>query len=423
MEQLSQLIHNTLNTYTSLGEPNISNITTTIIVIALLAACIISYIITSRIVVGVVERIVKSTRNEYDNFLIEKKVFNKLAQITPAIIINLTLPSLIDNAPKLSEFLAEVAQVWIIVVLLLTLSAFLDALNNIYMHSKVSKNRSIKGFLQLMKVIASIVAIFAVLAVFIEDFEVSKVFAGLGAMAAVLMLVFRDTILSLVASVQIGANDMVRLGDWVVLPTYGADGDVIEINLNTIKIQNWDKTISTVPVYALVSDSFQNWRGMSESGGRRIKRSINIDIKSVKFASPELLEKLGKFYLLKDYIPQKEKELKERNAKLNMDENIVINGARQTNLGIFRQYLEAYLHSLPTIHQDMTFLVRHLQPSEKGIPVEIYVFSNDQEWSAYEKIQADIFDHVLAIVSEFELRIFQNPTGDDVKSLRLPQEA
>lgn len=413
MEQLSLLIHQLLSTHTTLSEEGIITSGTVIIILALIITCILGYWITNRFVVDIVHRIVKSTKNQYDDFLLEKKVFNKLAQITPALIINLTLPSIIVDAPKLGEFLSQIAQVWIIAVVLLTLSAFLDALNDIYLHSKISKNRSIKGYIQLVKVIASIFGLLGVLAVFIEDFEMSKVFAGIGAMAAVLILVFRDTILSLVASIQIGANDMVRLGDWIVLPKYGADGDVIEITLNTIKIQNWDKTISTVPVYALVSDSFQNWRGMSDSGGRRIKRSLNIDMKSVTFASPELLEKLEKFYLLKDYIGNKEKELKERNSKLNMDKDVVYNSARQTNLGIFRKYLEAYLKSLPTIHKNMTFLVRHLQPSEKGIPIEIYVFSNNQEWAAYESIQADIFDHVLAIINEFELRIFQNPTGDD----------
>lgn len=419
MDQLSQLIHHLLDTHTELGESAIAYTATFIIIIALILASALGYWITSRFVVGIVHRIVKSTKNKYDDFLLEKKVFNKLAQITPALIINLTLPSIIEDAPMLGQFLSQIAQVWIIAVVLLTLSAFLDALNDIYLHSKISKNRSIKGYLQLIKVIASIFGIFAVMAVFIEDFQMSKVFAGIGAMAAVLILVFRDTILSLVASIQIGANDMVRLGDWIVLPKYGADGDVIEITLNTIKIQNWDKTISTVPVYALVSDSFQNWRGMSDSGGRRIKRSLNIDMKSVKFASPELLQKLEKFYLLQDYIIQKEKELKERNTKLNMAQDMVSNGARQTNLGIFRKYLEAYLKSLPTIHQNMTFLVRHLQPSEKGIPIEIYVFTNQQDWAIYESVQADIFDHVLAIINEFELRIFQNPTGDDLAQLRI----
>ena len=418
MEQLTQYIEQLLTTQTSLSETSAQQFTTAISILLLLILCIIGYWITNRFVLDVVNRIAKNTKTQYDDILIERRVFNKLAQITPALLIHWALPSFIKEAPRLGEFLSQVAQTWIIAVVLLTFSAILDAINDMYLHSKISKNRSIKGYFQLLKVLASIMAIFAIMAIFIEDFQLTKVFAGLGAMAAVLLLVFRDTILSLVASIQIAANDMVRLGDWIVLSKYGADGEVTEITLNTVKIRNWDKTISTVPVYALVSDSFQNWRGMSESGGRRIKRALNIDMRSVKFATPELLERLKKFHLLKEYIENKEQELQERNAKLHLDKDMVYNAARQTNLGIFRKYLEAYLHSLPTVNQDMTFLVRHLQPSEKGLPIEIYVFSKRQEWDIYEGIQADIFDHVLAIIEAFELRVFQNPTGDDFQKLQ-----
>jgi len=414
MQKITQLIesfweHNTLMTTEAITVASIISY-----IVLLLIACVLGYWLTNRFLLDLVRRFVKKTKTPYDDFLLEKKVFNRVSQITPALIVNYTMPVLVDEAPQAGMFLSHIAQLWIIVVLLLTFSAFLDALNEIYQHSKISRNRSIKGYIQLLKVVAVIVGIFALLEIFIPNFQLLKVVGGLGAMAAVLVLVFRDTILGLVASIQLGANDMVRLGDWIVLPKYGADGEVTEITLNTVKIQNWDKTISTVPVYALVSDSFQNWRGMSESGGRRIKRSINIDMKSVKFADPALLDKLSKFYLLQDFIPAKEKELQERNAALGLKEDMVANAYRQTNLGIFRKYLEFYLHSLPTIHDDMTFLVRQLQPSEKGIPMEIYVFSKQQEWAVYESIQADIFDHILAIINEFDLRIFQIPTGDDL---------
>lgn len=420
MTHLANYLRALLSQYFSFREGVIESITTAMLLVLIIIACLVAYWLTNRVVLQLVQSIVKRTKTQYDDIMLERRVFNKLAQIAPALIIHYALPALVDEAPALGHFLSQIAQTWIVVVLLMTVSAFLDALNDIYQHSKISRNRSIKGYIQLVKVILSIVAVFAFMEIFIEGFQMSKVFAGLGAMAAVLMLVFRDTILSLVASIQIGANDMVRLGDWIVLPKYGADGEVSEITLNTIKIQNWDKTISTVPVYALVSDSFQNWRGMSESGGRRIKRSINIDMKSVHFASPELLAKLSQFYLLKDYITDKEQELKERNAALHLPKGQSYNASRQTNLGIFRKYLENYLHKLPTIHDDMTFLVRHLQPTEKGLPIELYVFSNRQEWAVYEGIQADIFDHILAIISEFELRIFQNPTGDDLAQL-VPQ--
>jgi miniconductance mechanosensitive channel len=210
---------------------------------------------------------------------------------------------------------------------------------------------------------------------------------------------------------------MVNVGDWISMPDYNADGDVIDISLNTVKVQNWDKTIATIPTYALVSDAFNNWKGMEESGGRRIKRSLNIDMKSVGFLDSEQIEKFRKYHLLKDYISAKEKEITDYNKANNLDEDTVTNGRKMTNLGTFRVYLENYLHKHPKIHQDMTFLVRHLQPSEMGIPMEIYVFSNDQAWANYEAIQADIFDHILAVLPEFGLQVFQNPTGDDFNKL------
>ena len=240
---------------------------------------------------------------------------------------------------------------------------------------------------------------------------------GLGAMAAVLILVFKDTILGFVASIQLSANKMVNVGDWISMPKYNADGTVIDISLNTVKVQNWDKTIATIPTYALVSESFNNWKGMEESGGRRIKRSINIDMKSVDFLNKDQIDKFRKYHVLKDYITSKEKEISDYNKSLKLDEDTITNGRKMTNLGTFRKYLENYLHNHPKIHQDMTFLVRHLQPTEKGLPIEIYVFSNDQAWANYESIQADIFDHILAIIPEFGLRVFQNPTGDDFQKL------
>lgn len=406
-------VENLLINNSGLAPATIQYLTISIIVIVLIIACIIGYRITNTFVITVVTRIVKKTKNTYDDLLLERGVFNNLAQITPAIVINYAIPSIIESAPKLAEFLSDLSQTWIIIVLLLTIYTFLNTINDIYEKSKISRNRSIKGYFQLLKIILFIASTFAVIAIFYENFDISKVFAGLGAMAAVLLLIFRDTILGLVASIQIGANDMVRLGDWIVMPKYQADGDVIEINLNTIKIQNWDKTISTIPVYALVTDSFQNWRGMSESGGRRIKRSINIDMRSVKFVDDTMLEKLKKFHLLNDYITNKEKELAQRNTQKKGD--FIYNADRQTNLGIFRKYLEAYLHQLPVIHDNMTFLVRHLQPTEKGIPMEIYVFTKEQEWAMYEEVQANIFDHVLAIIQEFDLRVFQNPSGEDIR--------
>jgi miniconductance mechanosensitive channel len=240
---------------------------------------------------------------------------------------------------------------------------------------------------------------------------------GMGAFSAVLLLVFKDSILGLVAGVQLTSNDMLRVGEWISMPKYDADGTVLDITLTTIKVQNWDKTISTIPAYALFSESFKNWRGMEESGGRRIKRSINIDMNSIKFCSPEMLKKFERFQYVSVYVRNKEEEVERFNKENNVDPTYLVNGRRQTNIGVFRAYLQGYLHNHPKIHNSMTFLVRHLQPSDRGLPIEIYVFSNDQAWANYEAIQADIFDHILAVIPEFDLRVFQNPSGADFKKL------
>ena len=235
----------------------------------------------------------------------------------------------------------------------------------------------------------------------------------MGAMTAILLLVFKDSILGLVASIQLTSNDMVRIGDWIEMPKYGADGDVIDVTLHTVKVQNWDKTITTIPSYALISDSFKNWRGMAESGGRRIKRAIYIDLTSIKFCTSEMLDRFEKFQLITDYIRTRKAEITEYNQEHQVDTSELINGRNLTNVGTFRAYLVAYLHHHPKIHQDLTFLIRHLPPGEQGLPIEIYVFSNDQVWANYEAIQADIFDHIFSVVPMFDLRLFQNPTGAD----------
>jgi miniconductance mechanosensitive channel len=239
--------------------------------------------------------------------------------------------------------------------------------------------------------------------------------AGLGAMAAVLLLVFKDTILGFVASIQLSANDMLKIGDWIEMPGHRADGTVIDITLNTVKVQNWDRTITTIPTYALVSESFNNWKGMEESGGRRIKRAVYLDVTTIKFCDKDMLDRFAKFELIRDYVLGREAEILEHNKNLNITEEDIISGRRQTNVGIFRKYLENYLRSKPGIRQDMTFLVRQLQPTDKGLPIEIYVFSRETAWVNYENLQSDIFDHIFAVVPEFGLKIFQAPTGNDIR--------
>lgn len=372
--------------------------------------------ITKQVLIVIIKKLVARTKNQYDDVIFERGVFNRLAHIVPAMVVLYMLPSIMIDFPNAVEFMQELVKVYMILVAIMVIVSFLNAINDIYNKRENSANFPIKGYIQVVQIIIIIIAVVTAFSV-LFNFEVGKFFAGLGAFAAVLILVFKDTILGVVASVQISANKMMALGDWISMPSRGADGTVLDITVNTVKVQNWDKTIATIPTYAFVTESFHNWRGMEESGGRRIKRSINIDIASVKFCTPEMLEKFKKIKLISGYVDQRQKEIQAFNQELLIDETIPVNGRRMTNIGTFRKYLEEYLKENPKIHNGMTFLVRQLQSTELGIPIEIYVFSNDQAWANYEAIQSDIFDHIMAIIPEFELRVFQNPTGADFKKL------
>lgn len=385
------------------------------------AVCVLllSYLaskVTRYYIVKVVEKIIRKTKSKYDDYLIERKVFQRLSHLAPAIVIYLFSGLVFHDFPGVGSVVKNLSLIYLVLVFMWTLNALLNVVQDIYNTLPFANERPIKGYIQVAQIIVYFLLALMVISIIFEK-DLTALFTGLGAVAAILLLVFKDTILGLVAGVQLAANKMVRVGDWISMPSHNADGTVLEITLNTVKVQNWDKTISTIPTYTLVSESFTNWRGMEESGGRRIKRAINLDMKSVKFCTPEMLDKFRKIHLLKDVITQKEEEIKKYNAEMGIDESVTVNGRRMTNLGVFRKYLEAYLHHHPKIHDDMTFLVRHMAPTEKGLPIEIYVFSNDQEWANYEAIQADLFDHILAVIPEFELRVFQFPTGSDLNPL------
>ena len=361
--------------------------------------------------IGFIHKLVIKTKSDWDDYLFKRKVFTALAHLPAAFIFYFTYK--FSDIKIIEEVLLKASLIYFVLIAAMVSNRLVKAGMDIYSTTPYAQSRSIKGYIQLVQIL-----IYFIAAIFVISFIAGKspmyLITGLGAIAAVLLLVFKDTILGFVASIQLSANNMVKLGDWIEMPKHNADGTVIDITLNTVKVQNWDKTIATIPTYALVSESFNNWRGMEESGGRRIKRSINIDMKSVKFCDTALLEKFKKFLLIRDYVVEKQNEITEFNQKRNIDNNDTFNARRQTNLGIFRKYLEAYLSNHPMISTEMTFLVRHLQPTEKGLPIEIYVFSKVQEWARYEAIQADIFDHVLAVLPEFELKVFQNPSGNDV---------
>jgi len=377
--------------------------------------------ITKRVIISVIKRIVKRSKTQYDDILLEKGVFNRVAHIAPALVVYYMLPAIMVSFPDSVGFLRQITGVYMILMGIMVAVSFLNAINVMYNKRDNANSVPIKGYIQVLQGLLILIAMVWALSV-LFDFSLRGFFAGLGAFAAVLLLVFKDTILGIVASIQISANKMMSIGDWISMPTRNADGTVLDITVNTVKVQNWDKTIATIPTYAFITESFDNWRGMEESGGRRIKRSINIDMSSVKFCTLGMLEKYKKYHLISNYVDSRTKEVEEYNINLEIDQSIPGNGRRMTNLGTFRKYLESYLTNHPKIHTDMTFLVRQLQPSDRGIPIEIYVFSNDQEWANYESIQSDIFDHILAVLPEFDLRIFQSPTGQDFKNISLSQE-
>ena len=372
--------------------------------------CLVAYFITSRILLRTVSHLFKKTSTKFDDILIEERVFNKLPFLVPLVILYNSKDLLYWN-----NLLDRVILSTIALIFLYSLNALINALNEMFKLTDLSKKFSIKSYTQIGKLLVNIFGIIVVIAVLTGNSPV-YLLSGLGALTAVLILVFKDTILSLVSSVQISSNDLFKVGDWVEAPQFGADGDVIDIALHSVKIQNWDKTISVIPTNKLIDSSFKNWRGMAESGGRRIKRSINIDMSSIKFCTNEMIDRYSKYNVIANYLKVKLEEVQRFNIENNITDESLINGRSLTNIGTFRAYIEGYLRNHNKIHDEMTFLVRQLSPSANGLPIEIYVFSNDTDWLNYEKIQADIFDHLLAVVSEFELKVFQNPSGSDFKS-------
>jgi len=397
-----------------LQSPQASVSASIISLIIMLSAAWIAYIFTNKVILRNIKRLIDKTRARWDNIFYDQKVFSRLSHLVPALIIYFGVTLVLPDFPRAVEAIQTAAYLYIVITALLVINAFLNALHKIYNTMPSSRNRPIKGIVQVIKIFVYILG-FGIFVSIIFDKDLTSFFTGLGAMAAVIMLIFKDTILGFVAGIQLSANDMVSLGDWVEMPSRNADGIVTDISLNTVKIQNWDRTISTIPPYALITESFTNWRGMEESGGRRIKRSLYIDIKSICFLNSTDLEKLKKIQIIREYINDREKEVAVFNKQNQVDDSVLVNGRRLTNIGTFRRYVEEYLKQHPQIHNDMTFLVRQLQPTEKGLPLEIYVFSKDQRWAYYEGIQADIFDHLLAVIPEFSLSIYQYPGSDDLR--------
>ena len=361
------------------------------------------------------ERLSSLTNQQWDNVLVEKHVFQRLLNFVPLILIYV-LTSPILAGTELLALSQTLINVLFLLAAMLTVDALLSALLAIYSSSGISKEISITPFVQVL-----ILALYFVSGILLLSLLLQKTplyfLSGLGALTAVLMFVFKDILMGFVAGIQLIANKMVAPKDWIEMPKYGADGDVIEITLTTVKVQNFDNTITTIPTYALINESFKNWRNMNLSGGRRIKRYVNIDLSSIKFCDTEMLERFTKIQLITNAIQDRQAEIKASNEEKNVDESTIVNGRRLTNIGIFRAYVDAYLRQHPQISNQMTFLVRQLSPRENGLPIEIYVFCKETNWNIYEAVQADIFDHILAVVPEFDLRVFQEPSGSDFQKL------
>lgn len=393
------------------------NHTTSLVMIfgIIFITAIIVHVILHWVVLRAFEKRASTSSRLWLQIITQNKLFHRLAFTLQGIIVNIQATLWLQKGSEAADILVTCAQLWIMMYALLSLFSLLDVIINLSQKLPAASQLPLKGIFQGIKLIAAILVGILMISLLIGQ-SPAILISGLGAMAAVLMLVFKDPILGLVAGIQLSANDMLKLGDWLEMPKYGADGAVIDIGLTTVKVRNWDNTITTIPTWSLVSDSFKNWSGMSASGGRRIKRSISIDATSIHFLDEDERQRLHKAHLLKPYLTTRHQEIDAWNQQLDAPES-VLNHRQMTNIGTFRAYLNEYLRHHPRIRKDMTLMVRQLAPDDHGLPIEIYAFTNTVVWLEYESIQADIFDHIFAVVEEFGLRIHQSPTGNDIRAL------
>ncbi len=422
IQYLSDLLKNLLNEeilQVGLSDAVVESFVRGGLILLVLAACWIVHQIAQGPLVRTFERLSRFTNQQWDNVLVDKHFFQRVLYFIPLILLYILTPPILVGTTML-PLSQTLISILLLIAGMLVLDALLNSLVVIYGNSAVAKEISITPFVQVLKLVLYFVTAILILSLLLQKTPL-YLLSGLGALTAVLMFVFKDILMGFVAGIQLIANKMVAPDDWIEMPKYGADGDVIEITLTTVKVRNFDNTITTIPTYALINESFKNWRNMNLSGGRRIKRFVNIDLSSIKFCSTEMLERFNRIQLISKDIQDRQQEILDYNKKHNVDESTLVNGRRLTNIGVFRTYVEAYLRQHPTIHQKMTFIVRQLSPGEKGLPIEIYVFCKDTNWTAYESVQADIFDHILAVVPEFDLQVFQEPSGSDFQKISSTQ--
>lgn len=374
---------------------------------------IVGVYLTRLILSNTIGRFVRKTKRKWQKYLVEYKLLNALSLIVAIIILKATLPLLFEGVPEVLVFMEKLLDIFQLVVVFRIINSILKATEESLLSTQLYIDKPISSYFQLIRIALIVLGIILSLSILLSKSPL-YFFGAFGAISAVLLLIFKDTLLGLVASVQISAHDMVRIGDWVEMPKYNADGDVVSINLNTVKVKNWDKTITTVPTYYFVTEGFKNWRGMQDSGGRRIKRTLRISLNSIRFVDQELREKMMQFDLLREYLTERQQEIQEYNKKKNVNTAVLINGRRLTNIGVFRIYIQKYLEQHPEIHQEMLMSVRQMTSDEFGVPIEVYCFANTIRFVKYEEIQSDVFDHLFAAAAFFDLELFQRPTGKEL---------
>ena len=375
--------------------------------------------IVRKVMNGIFSRIAKRTTTQFDNYLEKNKAITHFSRLIPLMFFIETIPVAFDHFPKYIAPILKACDVYFVIWFVMLLRSVLHSVRDHLKTKDAYKDKPIDSFIQIIIIIAYLIASIIIFSI-LTGKSVGTFLTAMGAASAIILLIFKDTILGFVASIQVSANDMVRIGDWITMEKYGADGDVVEINLATVKVQNFDKTITTIPTYYLISDSFKNWRGMQQSGGRRIKRAIRIKVSSIRYLTDEDVARLRKIQLITEYLDFKSEELSEYNHKIGADVSLPINGRRLTNIGVYRKYINKYIEYNENLHKGMTMMVRQLEPTTTGLPVELYVFTNDIRWQNYEHIMADLFDHLLAAVTYFDLEIFEMPNSNDVRRLGLP---
>ncbi|WP_313345372.1 mechanosensitive ion channel domain-containing protein [Sedimentibacter sp.] len=404
------IIYNSLLDY-GLNEATAKYLYYFIVILIIVVTSVTITLIINKIILKFLAKRIKGNKYHWNDVLLNNKVFQKISMIIPGIAVY----SGVGVFDEISGLISKLSTVYILFIIIITAKSLINSADDIYRRFPVSKDRPIKGLLQVIEIILYIIFGIMIVSILIDKSPVVLI-SGIGALTAIITLIFKDSIVGFVSGIQLTWNDMLRIGDWIEMPKYGADGDVIEITLTTVKVRNFDNTIVTIPTYALISDSFKNWRGMQETGARRIKRAINIDLTSIKFCTEEMLEKYKKVNFLKKYIEDKETELELYNERVE-NTDILVNGRNLTNVGIFRIYAQNYINNHTKVHTGMTRMVRQLAPTENGLPLEVYVFVNDTVWTTYEAAQSDIFDHLLAVAGFFDLRIFQNPSSTDFNKL------